>query len=82
VTRAAFALALALVLAGCGGPVVAHESIERLLARRLPGAGRIRCPDVDDVAGRRFECTATGGRYTTIRVQMARNERIRLLGAF
>ena len=78
--RAAPLLAL-LALAGCGGRVVAHESIEKLLRGRLPHAGTIRCPDVDDVAGRRFTCSARGGRLSTIRAELGPHEEIRLLGA-
>lgn len=72
---------VAVGLAGCGGRVVSHQSIEALLHGRLPHAGRISCPDVEDTPGKEFTCTAAGGRVRTIRVRLERHEQIRLLGA-
>jgi hypothetical protein len=65
------------LLAGCGGRIVAHESIEKLVESKLPHAGKVSCPDVDDHAGARFTCTA-GGR--TLHLRLARHEQVRLLG--
>ena len=75
--RAAPAAVALLALAGCGGRVVAHDSIEKLLHGKLPRAGAISCPDVDDHAGARFTCTA-GGRKLHLR--LGRHEQVRLLG--
>lgn len=80
---AALAL-LAAAQAGCGGVVLAHESVERAFARELARRGhpdvRVRCPDVPNEVGRRFTCRVRGGGLARVRGEVRGGDRVAIRG--